>query len=79
MLDWGVARVILGTKAFQDPQWLRSASELFPERIVLGNAIAPHAAGYRRTGILLEILESDLTDTDKEAIFAGNAARVFGG
>jgi predicted TIM-barrel fold metal-dependent hydrolase len=49
------------------------------ERIVLGNAIAPHATGYRRTGILLELLESDLTDPEKAAIFGGNAARVFDG
>jgi predicted TIM-barrel fold metal-dependent hydrolase len=57
----------------------RFVREFGPERIVLGNAIAPHATGYRRTGILLELLESDLPDTDKEAIFGGNAARVFGG
>ena len=35
-LAWGVARVIVGTKALQSPQWLAQMSHQFPGRIVLG-------------------------------------------
>jgi phosphoribosylformimino-5-aminoimidazole carboxamide ribotide isomerase len=35
-LTWGVARVILGTRALQDPGWLETVCRRFPERIVLG-------------------------------------------
>lgn len=35
-LGWGVSRVILGTRALQDPAWLESVCRQFPERIVLG-------------------------------------------
>lgn len=35
-LSWGVARVIIGTKALQSPAWLDDMSAKFPNRIVLG-------------------------------------------
>ncbi len=35
-LGWGVARVIIGTKALQSPQWLESMCAEFPGKIVLG-------------------------------------------
>ena len=35
-LSWGVARVIVGTKALQSPKWLAQMSHQFPGRIVLG-------------------------------------------
>lgn len=35
-LDWGVARVIIGTKALQSPQWLDQMCAAFPDKIVLG-------------------------------------------
>ena len=35
-LGWGVARVILGTKAVQDPAWLEGVCRRFPGRVVLG-------------------------------------------
>lgn len=35
-LSWGVARVILGTRALKDPAWLESACRRFPGRVVLG-------------------------------------------
>jgi predicted TIM-barrel fold metal-dependent hydrolase len=57
----------------------RFVREFGPERIVLGNAIMPRRSGYKRTGILLELLESDLSDAEKEAVLGGNAARIFGG
>jgi phosphoribosylformimino-5-aminoimidazole carboxamide ribotide isomerase len=35
-LGWGVTRVILGTRALQDPAWCESICRRFPGRIVLG-------------------------------------------
>jgi phosphoribosylformimino-5-aminoimidazole carboxamide ribotide isomerase len=35
-LRWGVARVILGTRALQDPAWCREVCRRYPGRIVLG-------------------------------------------
>ena len=35
-LGWGVARVILGTRALQDPAWCEAMCRAFPGRIVLG-------------------------------------------
>lgn len=36
LLDAGVARVVLGTAALDDPAWARSAAERHPGRVVLG-------------------------------------------
>ncbi|MCR9119392.1 MAG: 1-(5-phosphoribosyl)-5-[(5-phosphoribosylamino)methylideneamino]imidazole-4-carboxamide isomerase [bacterium] len=36
LLDVGLARVVIGTKAITDPDWLRRMCDKFPERIVLG-------------------------------------------
>ena len=35
-LDGGVARVVLGTRALQDPAWVRQMAQDYPKRIVLG-------------------------------------------
>ena len=35
-LGWGVARIIVGTKALQSPAWLAQMAQRFPGRIVLG-------------------------------------------
>ncbi|MFO0965555.1 MAG: 1-(5-phosphoribosyl)-5-[(5-phosphoribosylamino)methylideneamino]imidazole-4-carboxamide isomerase [Gemmataceae bacterium] len=35
-LGWGVARVVIGTKALQSPAWLEEMCGKFPHRIVLG-------------------------------------------
>jgi phosphoribosylformimino-5-aminoimidazole carboxamide ribotide isomerase len=34
--DWGVRRVVIGTRALQDPGWVREVAFAFPQRIVLG-------------------------------------------
>jgi phosphoribosylformimino-5-aminoimidazole carboxamide ribotide isomerase len=36
VLAWGVRWAVLGTRALQDPAWVRSAAEQHPGRIVLG-------------------------------------------
>lgn len=35
-LETGVARVVLGTRALQDPAWVRQMAQTYPKRIVLG-------------------------------------------
>jgi phosphoribosylformimino-5-aminoimidazole carboxamide ribotide isomerase len=35
-LSWGVSRVVLGTRALQDPAWCEKMTKRFPARIVLG-------------------------------------------
>jgi phosphoribosylformimino-5-aminoimidazole carboxamide ribotide isomerase len=35
-LDWGVARVILGTKALEDPAWCLAMCQRFPNQVALG-------------------------------------------
>jgi phosphoribosylformimino-5-aminoimidazole carboxamide ribotide isomerase len=35
-LGWGVTRVILGTRALQDPEWCRTMCRRFPGRVALG-------------------------------------------
>jgi phosphoribosylformimino-5-aminoimidazole carboxamide ribotide isomerase len=35
-LAWGVARVVVGTRAVQNPDWLEGVCRRFPEKIVLG-------------------------------------------
>jgi phosphoribosylformimino-5-aminoimidazole carboxamide ribotide isomerase len=35
-LEMGVARVVLGTRALQDPAWVRQMAQSYPKQIVLG-------------------------------------------
>jgi phosphoribosylformimino-5-aminoimidazole carboxamide ribotide isomerase len=36
VFDWGVQWAVLGTRALQDPAWVRAVAQRFPQRIVLG-------------------------------------------
>ncbi|MFP4476738.1 MAG: 1-(5-phosphoribosyl)-5-[(5-phosphoribosylamino)methylideneamino]imidazole-4-carboxamide isomerase [Desulfatibacillaceae bacterium] len=36
LLDMGVDRVIIGTEAFRNPEWVRRACQKHPDRIILG-------------------------------------------
>ncbi len=36
VLDWGVTRVVVGTKAITSPEWLEAVAQKFPGQIVLG-------------------------------------------
>ena len=36
LLDAGLARVVVGTKALKEPDWLRAMCKKFPEKLVLG-------------------------------------------
>lgn len=35
-LDWGVSRVVIGTRALKDPGWLEEVCRRFPDKVVLG-------------------------------------------
>jgi phosphoribosylformimino-5-aminoimidazole carboxamide ribotide isomerase len=35
-LSWGISRVVLGTRALQDPAWVRQMAQSYPKQIVLG-------------------------------------------
>jgi phosphoribosylformimino-5-aminoimidazole carboxamide ribotide isomerase len=35
-LDWGVTRVIVGTRAVRDPEWLAAVCKRFPGRVAVG-------------------------------------------
>lgn len=34
--SWGLSRIVLGTRALQDPAWVRQMAQTFPEQIILG-------------------------------------------
>jgi phosphoribosylformimino-5-aminoimidazole carboxamide ribotide isomerase len=36
VFDWGVRWAVLGTRALQSPEWVRTAANRFPDRVVLG-------------------------------------------
>jgi phosphoribosylformimino-5-aminoimidazole carboxamide ribotide isomerase len=36
VLDWGVRRLVIGTRALQDPSWVREMAYRYPGKIVLG-------------------------------------------
>ena len=48
------------------------------ERVVFGTDLYSHPVGRRISHILGQILESQLADSDKALILAGNARRLFG-
>jgi predicted TIM-barrel fold metal-dependent hydrolase len=48
------------------------------ERVVFGTDLYSHPVGRRISHILSQLLESELSDTDKALILAGNARRLFG-
>jgi len=36
VFSWGIQRAVIGTRALQDPKWVREVIERFPNQIVLG-------------------------------------------
>jgi phosphoribosylformimino-5-aminoimidazole carboxamide ribotide isomerase len=71
VLDWGVERVILSTRALLDPLWFRSVCDLFPNRVILG-LDAKH--GKVATHGWLEVSERSALELAREA-----AARPIAG
>jgi phosphoribosylformimino-5-aminoimidazole carboxamide ribotide isomerase len=63
MLELGVARVVLGTRALQDPAWVRQMAQTYPNRIVLG---LDARDGKLATHGWLETSEMSLLDMARE-------------
>jgi phosphoribosylformimino-5-aminoimidazole carboxamide ribotide isomerase len=73
VLDAGAARVILGTAAHKDPEFLKAAAGRFPGRIVVG--IDAKAGKVALSG-WLDVTETDAVDFGR-AVEAAGAARII--
>lgn len=73
-LSWGVARVILGTKALQSPTWLAQMARQFPGKIALG---IDAKAGMVATQGWLEVSEMSALDLAKSSAKLPLAAIIY--
>ena len=74
VFDWGVRWGVLGTKALQDPAWVRAAAERHPGRIVLG---LDARNGFVATDGWLHTSEVKATQLAQEVEAAPLAAVVY--
>jgi phosphoribosylformimino-5-aminoimidazole carboxamide ribotide isomerase len=74
VFDWGVRWAVLGTRALQDPAWVRSAADRFPDRIVLG---LDAKDGYVATDGWLSVSRVKAVDLAKQVSAAPLAAVVY--
>lgn len=74
VFDWGVRWAVLGTKALQDPGWVRSAAERFPGRVVLG---VDAKDGFVATDGWLAVSRVKAVDLAKQVSDAPLAAVVY--
>jgi len=72
--EWGVQRVVIGTRALQDPEWVRSMAFAYPQRVVLG---LDARDGKVATHGWLETSESTLLDVARDFVKWPLAAIVF--
>jgi phosphoribosylformimino-5-aminoimidazole carboxamide ribotide isomerase len=73
-LGWGVARVVLGTRALQDPAWLEGVCRRHPGRIVLG---IDARNGLVATGGWLEVSQRPALDFARQCAGWPLAALVY--
>lgn len=74
MLDVGVSRLVIGTKALKDPEWFTTMCEKFPNRLVLG---LDARDGRVATDGWLETSDVDATDMAKQFEHLPIAAIVY--
>jgi phosphoribosylformimino-5-aminoimidazole carboxamide ribotide isomerase len=74
VFSWGVRWAVLGTKALQDPAWVRTVAETFPDRVVLG---LDARNGYVATDGWLATSTTKATDLAKQVEAAPLAAVVY--
>ena len=74
MLDVGVSRLVIGTKALKDPDWFTSMCEKFPHKLVLG---LDARDGRVATDGWLETSDVDATDMAKQFEHLPIAAIVY--
>lgn len=72
--DWGVRWAVLGTKALQDPGWVRTVAQRHPGRIVLG---LDAKDGYVATAGWLDVSHTKAVDLAKQVADAPLAAVVY--
>ncbi|MBX9622984.1 MAG: 1-(5-phosphoribosyl)-5-[(5-phosphoribosylamino)methylideneamino]imidazole-4-carboxamide isomerase [Gemmataceae bacterium] len=72
--DWGVRWAVLGTKALQDPGWIRTLANRYPGRIVLG---LDAKDGFVATAGWLDVSRVRANDLAKQVADAPLAAVVY--
>lgn len=72
--DWGVRWAVLGTRALQDPAWVRTAAEKFPDHVVLG---LDARDGFVATDGWLETSTTKATELARQVEAAPLAAVVY--
>ena len=74
VFDWGVRWAVLGTRALQDPAWVRTAADRNPHRIVLG---VDAKDGYVATEGWLAVSRTKAVDLAKDVSSSPLAAVVY--
>ena len=74
VFDWGIRWAVLGTRALQDPAWVRSMTERYPRRIVLG---LDARDGFVATEGWLAVSKVKAVDLAKQVADAPLAAIVY--
>ena len=74
VFDWGVRWAVLGTRALQDPNWVRAVASKHPDRIVLG---VDAKNGFVATEGWLEVSRVKAIDLAKQVADAPLAAVVY--
>jgi len=74
VFDWGVKWAVLGTRALQDPAWVRTVANRHPGRIVLG---VDAKDGFVATDGWLEVSKVKAVDLAKQVSDAPLAAVVY--
>jgi phosphoribosylformimino-5-aminoimidazole carboxamide ribotide isomerase len=73
-LDWGIRWAVLGTRALQDPAWVRTVAERYPDKIVLG---VDARDGFVATDGWLEVSRVKAVDLAKQVRDSPLAAVVY--
>lgn len=74
VFDWGVRWAVLGTRALQAPDWVRSTAARYPDRIVLG---VDAKNGFVATEGWLEVSKVKATDLARQVSDSPLAAVVY--
>lgn len=74
VFDWGVRWAVLGTRALQDPDWVRSTATRYPDRIVLG---VDAKEGFVATEGWLEVSKVKAVDLARQVSDSPLAAVVY--
>jgi phosphoribosylformimino-5-aminoimidazole carboxamide ribotide isomerase len=74
VFDWGVRWAVIGTRALQDPAWVRSTAARYPDRVVLG---VDAKDGFVATEGWLEVSRVKAIDLAKQVSDSPLAAVVY--